>query len=311
MSSTTANVTTNTAKPVRRLLITGSHGQLGTELQTIIAAGKSDIGPIDASWASCEVVPTDYEELDITDSAAVEAYLAAGHFDACVNCAAATNVDGCESDEAFAHRLNAEAPGNLARACAAHDVVLVHVSTDYVLSGTDPEPQDESAVPAPNTAYGRTKLDGEKAVTAACPRSFICRTAWLYGANGKNFVRTMVGLGRTHDEVTVVSDQHGSPTNANDLAYEILALLGTTNYGLYHVTAKGQCSWADFAQAIMDKAGLACHVRPCTTAEYAAPAPRPAWSVLDNRHLRETIGDSMRPWEAELDSFLAQNLDRL
>lgn len=296
---------------MNKLLITGSNGQLGSELQAILAVGSADIGPIDASWASCEVVPTDYHELDITDAAAVEAYLAAGGFDACINCAAATNVDGCESDYDFAQRLNATAPANLARSCAAHGVTLVQVSTDYVLSGTDPEPQTEDAVPAPNTAYGKTKLAGEKAVRELCPDSFVVRTAWLYGARGKNFVRTMVGLGRTHDQITVVDDQHGSPTNANDLAYEILALLTTKGYGLYHCTNDGQCSWADFAERIMADAGLACKVNRCTTAEYAAPAPRPAWSVLDNKHLRDTIGDSMRPWEDAIDCFMRKNADNL
>ena len=166
---------------MNKILITGANGQLGRELQSIIAAGRAPIGPIDPSWASCEVVPTDVEELDITDADAVMAFVTEGGFDAIVNCAAATNVDGCETNQDFAQRLNADAVANLARAAAATDATLAHVSTDYVLSGTDPMPQAEDAPAAPNTVYGSTKLDGEKAVQELCPKHFICRTAWLYG----------------------------------------------------------------------------------------------------------------------------------
>ena len=290
---------------MKKILITGANGQLGRELQSIIAAGRAPIGEIDPSWANCEVVPTDVAELDITDGDAVMSFVTEGGFDAIINCAAATNVDGCESNQEFAQKLNADAVANLARAAAAVDATLAHVSTDYVLSGTDPMPQAEDAPAAPNTVYGSTKLDGEKAVQELCPKHFICRTAWLYGTEGKNFVRTMVNLGRTHDKIRVVSDQHGSPTFAGDLAWEILALLGTTNYGLYHCTNNGATTWDVFARRIMANAGLDCEVEGCTTEEYAAPAPRPAWSILDNKHLRDTIGDSMRSWDVALDQFMA------
>lgn len=292
---------------VGRILICGSNGQLGQELQKVLARGTADIGPIDGSWADVEVVATDYDELDITDAGAVEEALAGGDFDAVINCAAATNVDGCEADPAFAQRLNADAPANLAASCARHGAVLVQVSTDYVLSGTDPMPQAEDAPCAPDTVYGTTKLEGENAVRRLCPRHFIVRTAWLYGSVGKNFVRTMVGLGRTHDAITVVDDQHGSPTNANDLAYEILALLMTENYGTYHATGNGATTWNRFAESIMELAGLPCEVRGCTTEEYGAPAPRPAWSILDNKHLRDTIGDSMRSWDVALEGFMTSH----
>ena len=210
----------------------------------------------------------------------------------------------------FAHTLNATAPANLARAAAAVGAKLVQVSTDYVLAGADPMPQAEDAPTNPNTAYGTTKLAGERAVLELNPKTFVTRTAWLYGTHGKNFVRTMVALGRTHDRITVVCDQHGSPTFAGDLAYEILALLTTENYGVYHCTNNGATTWDVFARRIMANAGLACEVAPVTTAEYSAAnpaaAPRPLWSILDNKHLRDTIGDSMRSWDVAIDQFMQE-----
>ena len=294
---------------IEKVLITGANGQLGSELQSIIASGASPIGAIDPGWADVEVVASDVAgdglvPLDITDAEAVAQFVADGGFDAIINCAAATNVDGCEANPEFAQRLNADAAANLAKAAADSGAVLVHVSTDYVLAGTDPMPQPEDAPANPNTVYGSTKLDGEKAVQELAPRSFILRTAWLYGTRGNNFVRTMVKLGRSHDQITVVDDQHGSPTFAGDLAHEILALLGTENYGLYHATNNGATTWADFARRIMANAGLACEVKGCTTEEWGAPAPRPAWSILDNKHLRDTIGDDMRSWDVALDQFM-------
>jgi len=296
---------------MERLLITGANGQLGNELQTILASGRAPIGPIASSWADCEVVPTDVADFDITDGAAVEEFVARGSFDAIINCAAATNVDGCESKPDFARLLNAEAPANLARAAAAHGATLVQVSTDYVLAGTDPMPQAEDAPAAPSTVYGETKLAGERVVAELCPRHFILRTAWLYGTRGKNFVRTMVGLGRTHDSISVVCDQHGSPTFAGDLAWEILALLGTDAYGLYHCTANGATTWDVFARRIMADAGLGCEVVPGTTAEWNADAPRPLWSILDNKRLRDTMGDRMRAWDVALDEFMVTNAENL
>ena len=294
---------------MKKMLITGANGQLGRELQSILSSGRAPIGPIDSSWTGYEVVPTDVAELDITDADAVMDFVRSGGFDMIVNCAAATNVDGCEANPGFANTLNAIAPGNLARAAAAADATLVHVSTDYVLAGTDPMPQAEDAPTSPNTQYGITKLAGERAVAEACPKHFILRTAWLYGTEGKNFVRTMVGLGRTHDRITVVCDQHGSPTFAGDLAYELLKVAVTDGYGLYHCTGNGATTWDVFARRIMANAGLPCEVVPVSTEEYtkANPqsAPRPAWSILDNKRLRDTVGDEMRSWDVALDEFMS------
>ena len=283
-----------------RILITGAHGQLGNELRRLLETGSSEIGPIPACYEGCQVVLTDAAELDITDGSAVDAYVSEGGFDLIVNCAAMTNVDGCEVAEDAAYRVNADAPGNLARAANASGAKLVHVSTDYVFPGTEADPRTEDDAVGPVSAYGRTKLAGERQVQEACPRHFIVRTAWLYGYVGKNFVKTMMRLGETRDEVTVVDDQLGNPTNANDLAYEILKIATTDEYGIYHCTNKGTCSWADFAEAIMEEAGLDCKVVRCTSEEYAkanpASAKRPAYSSLRNKHLEETVGDEMRPW---------------
>lgn len=231
-----------------------------------------------------------------------------GGFDAVINCAAYTNVDGCEKEHQLAFAANATGPGNLARACEAHGAKLVQVSTDYVFAGNDPTPQPELAPLNPQSAYGHSKMAGEHMVAAGCKRSFIVRTAWLYGKHGKNFVRTMLRISADHDFITVVDDQVGSPTYANDLAYEILKILPTENYGIYHATGNGQCSWHEFASAIIKRAGRDCDVRPISTEEYvkAHPesAPRPAFSVLDHKKLRDTVGDDMRPWEDALESFM-------
>ena len=202
-------------------------------------------------------------------------------------------------------------PRNLALACEKIGARLIHVSTDYVFPGTANGgiPLDECCVPAPISAYGQTKLLGEQYVQRFCRRHFIVRTAWLYSYYGKNFVKTMVRLGKTHDEITVVNDQLGNPTNAVDLAYHILLLAVSHDYGIYHCTGSGVCSWYDFAAAIMQEAGLSCRVLPCTSDEYAAAHPesarRPAWSALENRMLRCTVGDTTRDWREALKDFFA------
>lgn len=297
-----------------RVLITGGGGQLGSELQRILRDGASEIGLIPALYKDAEIVATVIETLDITDSRDVMDFVMQGNFDLVVNCAAMTNVDGCEMTEDQAFRINAEAPGNLARAAEAVGAKFVQVSTDYVFSGDDPLPRSEEDLAAPVSAYGRTKLVGEERSLETCSRCFVVRTAWLYGYVGKNFVKTMLHLGASRDEVTVVDDQLGNPTSANDLAYEILKIATTENYGVYHCTNNGTCSWADFAQAIMEGSGLDCSVLRCTSEEYSAMNPtsakRPAYSSLRNGHLEDTVGDEMRSWQDALDEYL-RNLTEL
>lgn len=297
-----------------KILITGGKGQLGNELQRILREGRSEIGAIPVSYEGAEVVPTDVGTLDITDANAVISYVTGGGFDLIINCAAMTNVDGCETAEEAAYRVNAEAPGNLARAAEATGARFVQVSTDYVFSGTEPEPRSEGDQTSPVSAYGRTKLSGEQCSQEGCSRCFVVRTAWLYGYVGKNFVKTMMRLGSGHNEITVVDDQLGNPTSANDLAYEILNIAATENYGIYHCTNEGTCSWADFAQTIMEGAELDCKVIRCTSDEYAAKNPasakRPAYSSLRNKHLEDTLGNEMRPWKDALREYLV-NLPEL
>ena len=186
-----------------RILITGSRGQLGNELRRLISTGQAEAGAVPAAYAGASVDYIDIDDLDISRWEAVDAWFGAhGPYDLAINCAAMTNVDGCETNWQGAFAANALGPMNLARACAAQGARLVHVSTDYVFPGTDPEPRVEADVPAPISAYGRTKLAGEGLALANNPRTFVVRTAWLYGYVGKNFVKTMLRLAQTHDHVT-------------------------------------------------------------------------------------------------------------
>ena len=289
-----------------RILICGANGQLGSELARLLKQGHAEIGPIPPSYAGAEVVRTDVPGLDITDADAVDAFMAQGKFDLVINCAAMTNVDGCEEHEEAAYRINAQGAENLALSAARQGAKIVHISTDYVFSGNDRSERVEDDEPDPQSAYGRTKLASERLVQQANPRHFVIRTAWLYGYVGRNFVKTIMGLARDQGVIKVVDDQWGNPTSANDLAYEILRIAETDNYGIYHCTNKGTCSWFEFASAIVDKAGIPCEKIPCTTEEFPRPAQRPAFSSLRNKHLEDTIGDDMRQWPAALDEYLTR-----
>lgn len=297
-----------------RILIVGSHGQLGRELHRCLSTMTAEIGAVPNRYRNAYVVYHDIDTLDITDFEAITAKFAEIKPDLVINCAAFTNVDGCEKDEVLAYAANAIGPENLAKAVQEYGAKLVHVSTDYVFPGTDPQPRKESDKTDPISAYGRTKLAGEIAVQNNCERSFIVRTAWLYGYVGKNFVKTMMTLGKQYDEVSVVNDQFGNPTSANDLAYEILKIALTDDYGIYHATNEGTCSWADFAAAIMKGASLDCEVVPVTSAQWKEMHPesadRPAFSSLENKHLVDTIENEMRPWQDALTSYL-KNYEKL
>ena len=297
-----------------RILVTGAYGQLGHELKRCLSTMRAEIGPISDQYANAVVDYVDYDQLDIADEGAVDRWFDARTYDVVFNCAAITNVDGCEANEEGAFRVNALGPKYLARAAQRQGAKFVHVSTDYVFPGDAPAPRCESDETGPISAYGRTKLAGERFALEESTKCFICRTAWLYGYVGKNFVKTMIRLGKLHDEVTVVADQFGNPTSANDLAYELLRIAATENYGIYHITNEGTCSWADFATRIMERAQLSCKVVPVTSQQYKAANPqsadRPHYSSLENGKLADTIGNEMRAWEEALDQYI-ENLPRL
>ncbi len=292
-----------------RVLITGCNGQLGTEIQKQLRQGFSEIGPIPEALKEAEVTAVDLPNLNISKLPGTLDYVAKACPDIVINCAAYTNVDGCEANPDLAFAANAVGPRNLAMACEKIGAKLVHVSTDYVFSGRENGgvALDEGRIPGPISAYGTTKLLGEDYVRQFCRRSFIVRTAWLYSYYGRNFVKTMCSAGRKNGLLTVVNDQLGNPTNAVDLAHVLLQLAATEEYGIYHCTGNGICSWYDFAAAIIQNAGIEAQVLPCTSAQYKEKNPqaadRPAWSALDNQMLRCTIGDPVRPWQEALSAF--------
>lgn len=287
-----------------KILITGANGQLGTELCRCLTRGETELGPLPKKLLHATVIATDVDTLDITNLSAVSSFVRHHAPDVIISCAAYTNVDGCESHADDAFKVNALGARNLAIAAEEAGAKLIHVSTDYVFRGEGDTPLSECELPCPKSMYGKTKLLGEEYVQKFCSRWFIVRTAWLYGYVGKNFVKTMVNAGKKFGALTVVNDQLGNPTNAADLAHHLLKLAVTEEYGVYHCTGGGVCSWYDFASEIIRLAGVDATVAPCTSAEYKAKNPasadRPAWSALDNRMLRCTVGDEMRPWRDAL-----------
>lgn len=292
-----------------KILITGASGQLGTEIQRQLKNGGSALGPVPDRLKNATVISTDVNELDITDRDATIAFVRRHQPDTIISCAAFTNVDGCETNPEAAFKVNALGASNLAQAAERINARLIHVSTDYVFRGEGDKPLDESERVDPKSVYGKTKALGEEYVKNFCHRYFIVRTAWLYGYAGKNFVKTIVNAGKKFGKLEVVSDQLGNPTNAEDLAHHILQLAVSHDYGVYHCTGEGVCSWYEFASEIIRLSGVDATVAPCTSAEYSAKHPaaadRPAWSALENRMLACTVGNHMRDWKVALADFFA------
>lgn len=286
------------------ILITGCNGQLGSELAKNLKNGYTELGPVPEEFHNAQVVCVDVQEMDITNYDAVVDLVEELALDVIINCAAYTNVNGCETDSDTAFRVNALGARNLAMAAERFGAKLVHVSTDYVFAGDGAVPYTEWDLCDPQSVYGKTKYLGEQYVRDFCSRYFIVRTAWLYGYVGNNFVKTMLKLAREKGGAKVVADQRGNPTNAADLAHHILKLAATEQYGIYHCTGTGECSWYDFASKIVEYAGIPAAITPCTTEEYPTPAKRPAYSSLDNRMLRNTVGDEMRDWQDALKYYL-------
>ena len=270
-----------------RVLVTGARGMLG---QAVVGAAR-DRGH--------DVLAAGRADLDVTDAAAVERVVGATHADAIVHCAAWTDVDGAEAQEAAATAVNGEAVAHLAAACAAADAHLVQVSTDYVFDGRASEPYVESSATGPLSAYGRSKLAGERAVDLE--RGAIVRASWLFGAGGGNFVATMLRLARERDTVTVVDDQVGFPTYTGHLAGALLRVASARATGILHAGGDEPCTWHEFACAIFDAAGVAIGVQRGRTADLGRPAPRPAYSVLGTER---ADAPRLAPWRDGLAAYL-------
>lgn len=286
-----------------KILITGRNGQLGTEVYKCFERGYTELGIPEVLKENNEVTGIDVDELDITDLKAVSKLFESEKYDAVINCAAYTNVNMCETEKLSAFKVNAIGPRNLAICCEKTGAKLIHVSTDYVFPGNGTKPYVECDVCAPQSVYGSTKYLGEKYVQQFCSHYFIVRTAWLYGYYGNNFVKTMMRIGKEKGAAKVVDDQRGNPTNAADLAHHLLKLLNTEEYGIYHGTGNGECSWYEFTKKIMEFASINAEITPCTTEEYPTPAKRPAYSSLDNMMFKATVGDEFRDWEDALKNF--------
>ncbi len=271
------------------ILITGANGQLGSEMRRLGAVSPN-------RW-----IYTDVAELDITDREAVRAFVAREGVEVIVNCAAYTNVDRAEEDEATARLINCTAVENLAIAAREAGATLIHISTDYVFGGAGNTPRTEEMPTDPLGVYGRTKLAGEEALAATGCRHLIFRTAWLYSEYGNNFLKTMLRLTAEKERLNVVFDQVGSPTYAGDLALAIFTIVESGRYagheGIYHFSNEGVCSWYDFAVEIARAAGHdRCDIRPCHSSEFPSKVTRPAYSVLDKTKIKETFGIEIPHW---------------
>lgn len=274
---------------MNKILITGSNGQLGTELAKLLP----------------DAVLTDVADLDITNQQAVLDFVKANDIGTIINAAAYTAVDKCEEQEELAFKINVEGPRNLAMTGAK----IVHISTDYVFDGTNHIPYNEDDNPNPVSAYGRTKLAGERAVLDNSKVAVIVRTAWLYSPYGNNFVKTMRKLGAEKEKLNVVADQIGTPTYAADLAQAIVKILpqmDEQNKGIYHFTNEGVCSWYDFATEIMAMSGLNCRVNAIPSSAYPTKAKRPHYSVLNKAKIKQTFGIEIQHWRKGLEQCLKQ-----
>lgn len=277
---------------MKKLIVTGADGQLGRAINRQYADSTE-----------YELINTDVGELDITNIDRVMEFARDIKPYAIVNCAAYTAVEKCEQEEDLAFRINAIGARNLSIAASETGAKLVHVSTDYVFDGNGTRPYLETDPTGPQGAYGRTKLAGENFVKEFSERHFIVRTAWLYG-DGKNFVRTMLRLSETNDKVRVVRDQVGSPTSTVELAKAIAYLLPTENYGLFHGTCEGDCSWAQFTEEIFRLAGKNTVVEAITSEEYGAAVKRPAYSILENYMFKMTTDFMFADWHDAVAEYL-------
>lgn len=277
------------------VLVTGANGQLGQAIQFI-----SDNHPeVDFKFCSSS-------DLDITSKENCQLVFTKFKPDYCINTAAYTAVDKAESEPEKAHLINVIGAKNLAEVCKEFSTKLFHVSTDFVFDGSRTTPYIETDIPNPTGVYGKTKLDGEKAIQKTFDNYFIIRTSWVYSQFGNNFMKTMLRLASEKDSLSVVSDQIGTPTNAVDLAEVLIKIISynfqhpTTNFGIYNFSNEGQCSWYDFAKKIFEVNNISINLQPIPTSAYPTPAKRPAYSVLDKSKIKETFGVEVNNWEESL-----------
>lgn len=288
-------------KPLN-ILVTGSNGQLGRSVRK------------EAEKSTDNYIYTDVQELDITNAEAVEKFVKENEVDIIVNCAAYTNVDAAEDNEALAMKINGEAPGILAEAIKGRNGSLIHVSTDYVFGGAGKNsPLSEDQEPSPTGAYGRTKLKGEENIEKSGASAVILRTAWLYSDYGNNFVEKILSLLKNRDSIKVVFDQCGTPTYATDLARAIIDMISERkvkgNEGIYHFSNEGVCSWYDFAHAAARLAGMNDkEVLPCHSDEFPSKVVRPSYSVLDKTKYKTTFGKKVPHWHDSLKTCLSKTL---
>ncbi|MFZ0482551.1 MAG: dTDP-4-dehydrorhamnose reductase [Desulfobacterales bacterium] len=278
-----------------KIMITGDKGQLGTDCTKVL--GKTH-----------EVLGVDIDEVDITQLPDIESLVQQFRPNIIVNCAAYTRVDDCEIEKELAWKANVTGAENLAKCVDKYGDRLIHISTDYVFDGRKkvPEPYVETDKTNPISSYGRSKLEGEKAVQKATNRFIILRTAWLYGIRGHNFLKTMlkISLRSSDNKIKVVNDQFGSPTWSYRLALQIERLVETNAQGVFHATAKGYCTWYELAVYFLKKMDVPHTIIPCTTEEYPMPAPRPMNSILENRNLTEKGLNIMADWKSDVDEFV-------
>lgn len=276
---------------MKRILVTGANGQLGQAIHEV-----------NSKYSTLEFTFVTRNELDITNDQLIQAYFSENQFDAVVNCAAYTAVDLAESDIDNARLINATATKYLAEATAQAKIPLIHISTDYVFDGTVSTPRLESDQVNPIGVYGQTKLEGEKLALSINPQTIIIRTAWVYSKYGKNFVKTMLWLFNEKEEIGVINDQIGSPTNAVDLADAIAQMLSKDElvYGIYNYSNEGECSWFDFASKIKELTHSSIKINAIPTSAYPTPAKRPAYSLLDKTKIKTTYQLEIPNWEESL-----------
>ena len=280
-----------------KILVTGSKGQLGSEIEYL------------SSNYNFNFIFIDLEELDLTDTKSIIPFLKNINPDFIINCAAYTAVDKAEDESKLATQINEHAPAEIAKYCQISGCRLIHISTDYVFDGVFDRPINETDKPNPKSVYGQTKLDGENAILNLLPNAYIIRTAWVYSEFGNNFVKTMMRLGHERNELNVVSDQYGTPTWARDLAASILKIIseierGNDKPGVYHYSNEGAISWFEFAKKIMELAKIHCQVNPIETKDYPTKADRPKYSVLDKSKIKLAFDVNIPNWKDSLENYL-------